>query len=95
MIYQSTCFCELNRDKSRLNCKRKIVGFQGQYRWQIYKRTNGTLDCQTTVLKIATTTTRTKKNVLTHAHMLTPGMCTAGVEKKLYPSACVCVCACP
>ena len=60
---------------------------------------NDTLDCQpSTVLKI--TTTKTTKNVLTHAHMLTTGMYTAGVEeKKLYPSgvyvcACVRVCVC-
>ena len=61
---------------------------------------NDTLDCHpSTVLNI--TTTKTTKNVLTHAHKLATGMCTAGVEKKkFYPSgvhvcACVRVCVCP
>ena len=41
---------------------------------------------------------KNEKNVLTHAHMLTPGMCTAGVEKKIISicvRVCVCVCVCP
>ena len=39
-----------------------------------------------------------QKNVLTHAHMLTTGMCTAGVKKKKKKNyihlVCLCVCVC-
>ena len=92
-------FCGLNRDRSRLN-QEKDCWFSGrQYRWQIYKRVNDSLDCQTTVLKITTTTT-TKKcaNSRTHADYWHVH---SWVGKKNYihlvclcVCVCVCVCAC-
>ena len=51
---------------------------------------NDTLDCQTTVLKI---TNNNKKNVLTHAHMLTVLACAQlELKKKIISIWCVCVC---
>ena len=83
-------FCGLNWDRSRLN-QEKDCWFSGPVQMEIYKRMNDTLDCQpSSVLKI--TTTKTTKNVLTHAHMLATGMCTAGVKKKIISIWCVCMC---
>ena len=88
-------FCGLNRDRSRLN-QEKDCWFSGPV--TDGKSTRGWMTLLTVKLQYSKLPRQQQqKNVLTHAHMLTTGMCTAGVKKKLYPSGVlvwVCVCAC-
>ena len=93
-------FCGLNRDRSRLN-QEKDCWFSGPVQmanlqedeWLSWLSNYSTQNYHDN---------NNKKNVLTHAHMLTTGMCTAGVKKKknyihlvcLCVCVCVCVCVC-
>ena len=101
-------FCGLNRDRSRLN-QEKDCWFSGPVQMH-GKSTRGWTTLLTVKLQYSKLPRQQQqKNVLTHAHMLTTGMCTAGagaqleLKKNFYPSGvlvcvcvwvCVCVCVC-
>ena len=87
-------FCGLNRDRSRLN-QEKDCWFSGPVQ-MANRSTRGWMTLLTVKLRYSKLPRQQQqKNVLTHAHMLTTGMCTAGVKKKNYIHlVCVCVCVC-